>query len=290
MLGDYDLSEISDKYNKYKTTLTSSNIPNFSEYVNTPELNSIKSGVSGVFNMDKSGFDADKLMNDALSGFSSSFSRMGSFKFNVNNSKIDGDEGDCDSGDIICKIIQLIRGIFEIPKRFSYMSLALMEGTGSIIMGIEGISKSIALGTKDIYLLIIAILNIVFKYSLCILSFIITTIAGCLLIHPISLIVLIIYLGIMFIVDKIHSNFGVDFSSNVDQVFDHIKWPEAIQMYCYSCFGKRVKLRDILVDVGVISDIGDMINYDFNNRMPEYLKPAKPLGKLAQKHLDIAVN
>jgi hypothetical protein len=45
-----------------------------------------------------------------------------------------------------------------------------------------------------------------------------------------------------------------------------------------------------MADVDAISDVGDKISYDFNVRMPNYMKPGVPLGKLAQKHLDLAVN
>ena len=61
-------------------------------------------------------------------------------------------------------------------------------------------------------------------------------------------------------------------------------------MFCYSCFGKRVKLRDILADVGVIQDIGNMISNDFNNVMPRYMKPSVPLGKSSLNSLDKAMN
>ena len=87
----------------------------------------------------------------------------------------------------------------------------------------------------------------------------------------------------MAVFDKIRDNYGYDFSQQIDQAFEYIQWPKEIQLYCYSCFGEVVKVRDVLTDVGVLTDIGDMISYDFNIRMPNYMKPAKPLGKLAQK-------
>lgn len=291
MLGDSELDELSGKYNKFKTTLSGATAKNFSEYVNinTPDLNKAKDFLSGNFDINNSDFDADKIINDALSKFSSMFSGIGSVKIKTDQSNINGGDDGC-GDDILCSLLKIIMGIIEIPKRFSYMSLALMEGTGSLVMGIEGLGKSIALAAEDIYKLFIAICTIVFKYSLCILSFILTTIAGCFFIHPITLIVVIIYLGVMGVFDKIRDNYGYDFSQQIDQAFEYIQWPKEIQLYCYSCFGEVVKVRDVLTDVGVLTDIGDMISYDFNIRMPNYMKPAKPLGKLAQKHLNIAVN
>ena len=291
MLGDSELDKfgsMSDQYNNFKTLLSGAKTPNFSAFANTPDINSDDSGLAGLLNPDTSGLDADSLINGVVNGFASGFAGMGgSFGLKINNSKINGKGG---GGNIISDLIKLILGIVELPMRFGYLFGSLMQGTGALALGVGGITQSVALGTKDVYLLIIAILKIVFKYFLCILSFIITTIGGCFLIHVITLFFVMLYLFIMFLLDMINESTGVDLTPMVDKVLEYVKWPEPIGTICYSCFGKPVKLRDVLSDVGVLEDIGNMISYDFNNTMPRYMKPAVPLGTGALKMLDKAMN
>jgi hypothetical protein len=291
MLGESELDKfrsISDQYTNFKTLLSGAKNPNFSAFASTPDMNSDDSGLAGLLNMDTSGLDADSLINNIVNGFASGFAGMGSkVGLNINNSNIKGDDS---GGGILSKLIKLILGIVELPMRFGYLFSSLMQGTGALALGVGGISQSVALGTKDVYILIIAILKIIFKYFLCILSFIITTIGGCFLIHVITLFFVMLYLFIMFLLDMVNEATGFDLSPMVDKALEVVKWPEPIGMICYSCFGKRVKLREVLADVGVLEDIGNMISYDFNNTMPRYMKPAVPLGSGALKMLDKAMN
>jgi hypothetical protein len=290
MLGDSELDKfrsISDQYTNFKTVLSGAKSPNFSAFASTPDMNSDDSGLAGLLNPDTSGLDADSLINSIVNGFASGFAGMGKVGLNINNSDIKGDD---DGGGILAKLIKLILGIVELPMRFGYLFGALMQGTGALALGVGGISQSVALGTKDVYILIIAILKIIFKYFLCILSFIITTIGGCFLIHVITLFFVMLYLFIMFLLDMVNEATGFDLSPMVDKALEVVKWPEPIGTICYSCFGKRVKLREVLADVGVLEDIGNMISYDFNNTMPRYMKPAVPLGTGALNMLDKAMN
>ena len=94
----------------------------------------------------------------------------------------------------------------------------------------------------------------------------------------------------MFIVDLVNETVGLDMTPLVDRLTQYIRWPEPIGTICYTCFGKPVKLRDIISDVGVLEDIGNMITYDFTNTMPRYMGPAIPIGNDAMKHLDKAIN
>jgi hypothetical protein len=205
----------------------------------------------------------------------------------MDNSKVNGDDG---SGDIITDLINLILGIIELPVRFAYLFKSGLEASGALALGIGGLTQSVALGTKDLYILIVAIIKIILKYFSCILSFTITTLGGCALIHPVTLFFVMIYLFIMFILDIIKDKTGIDLTPSFDAMAEYVQWPSFIQMFCYSCFGKRVKLRDILADVGVIQDIGNMISNDFNNVMPRYMKPSVPLGKSSLNSLDKAMN
>lgn len=291
MLGDSELDQlwkISDKYNSYKTILTGSKSPNFASYVSTPDMNmkDVEDGLAGLLNPDTSGLDTDSLINGIVGGFSSTLSGMGSVKLNVDNSKI---KGKGPKGGLLQQLIQLILEIVKLPVRFGNLNLALMEATAALGVGIGGIFKSTALAAKDLGILIIAILRIFFKYFLCILSFIITTIGGCFLVHGITLFFVIIYLAIMYIVDKINDTIGIDFAPMVENAAQYAKWFEPINTICYTCFGKSVKLRDVIADVGVLEGIGNMISYDFNNTMPRYMKPSVPLGKSAMKRLDKAI-
>ena len=290
MLGDLELDQlrgISNQYTDFKTLLSNAKTPNFSAFESvTPDINSAKDGISGLLKPDTSGLDTDSLINSVLNTFASGMSEVGSFKLNVRSSNEDGKV----DGSPLAQLLKLILEIVELPLRFGYMAGALSTGTVSLVVGVEGLAKSFALGAKDIYLLIIAILKIVFKYFLCILSFILSTFGGCFFIHLITLFFTMIYLFIMYLVDLIHKYIGIDFSEMIDQVVDYLSWPEIIQIFCYSCFGQKVQLREVIADVSVLSDIGDMISYDFNITMPRYMKPSTPIGNVALDLLDKAIN
>jgi hypothetical protein len=295
MLSDEELnklSSISSDLDKYKTTLSSVKAPGFS-FVSSSDIdiNSTASDIGKSLNPDVSSLDADSLLDSVLGSFASSFSGIGkSGGIKIDNSNVKGKGG---TGNIITDLINLIISIVQIPVRFAFMSKSLIEATGALVLGIGGLTKSVALGTKDLYMLVIAVLKIFFKYLSCIISFVVTTtIGGCFLIHPFTLFFTMIYLFIMFIVDKIHETFGINLASNVDESLDMIlsfEFIKFIHTKCYTCFGKRVRLNEILADVSVIQDIGNMISFDFNVTMPRYMKPSEPLGKASMKSLDRAL-
>jgi hypothetical protein len=293
MLGDDELNKfmsMSDKYGGYKTLLSGAKTPNFS-LVSTPDTNSDQSDLGKLLNPDVSSMDTEALLNNVIAGFASSFSGLGGAGgIKIDNSNI---EGDGSSGDIISDLINLLIGIVQIPIRFAFMAKSLGEATGSLAVGIGGLTQSIALGTKDLYMLTIAILQIFFKYITCLFSFVLTTFGGCFLVHPITLFFTMLYLFIMYLLDKVKGFSGLDLSPPVDSALDSILsvgFISFIRSYCYSCFGVSVSLGEILSDVGVIQDIGNTISYDFNNTMPRYMKPAMPLGKASLDSLDKAIN
>jgi|LauGreDrversion4_2_1035121.scaffolds.fasta_scaffold21852_3 hypothetical protein len=257
----------------------------------TPEMNPANS-LFGVMSPDNAySMDAATMVDTVLGGFASSVSDIGRGVvggFKVNNLKIKGDDR---KGGILKQLIDLILGVVKLPVRFLNLFKSITYAGAALGMGIGGISKSFALGTKDLYILIVAILKIIFKYALCIASFwITTTFGGCIFVHIISLMFVILHLCIAHLVDKIHEYIGLDFTFVIDDIFEYIKWPTTIQSLCYTCFGKPVKLRDVLVDVKVIEDIGNKISYDFTYHMPRYMKPAIPFGKKSLKNLDKAMN
>jgi len=246
------------------------------------------SGFNSILNPDTSEFNQDKLLdnfNNAINNASRNIMKN-KVRIDIDNKDI---KGAGPKGSRISKLIQLILSIVKLPKRFLFLSKSIAEATAALTVSIDGIGKSVALGIRDIYMLIIAILNIIFKYFLCILSFTITTIAGCSFVHIITFIVLLVKLGVLYAADFIEWYIGVALTDMIEDAFGYVQWPEPINTICYSCFGKKVKLRDILTDVRVIEDIGNMITYDFNKRMPRYMRPGIPLGRAAMKSLDKAI-
>jgi hypothetical protein len=242
------------------------------------------------FDKNASLMDVDSITNNVIAGFSSTFPAAGRVMvadFKINNSKI---AGSGPKGGILKQLISLIIGILEIPMRFGYLFKSLTYSAGAFGLGIGGLTKSFALGTKDLYLLCITIFKLILKYFLCIFSFTITTMyGGCFLIHIISFFFAMLHLFVVFIVDKLHDYIGVDLSEIVERAESYIKWPSPIRLLCYTCFGKPVKIRNVLTDVGVFEDIGSKISHDFNNVMPRYMKPSIPLGRVALKNLEKAI-
>jgi hypothetical protein len=294
MLGETELDaldNISNQYGGFKTVLSGAKTQMFSSLsssVQTPDINSVKDGVTSIFNPSSfsGAMNVDQVMDNVVGGFASNFNKAQSFQIKIDNSKINGKDS---GGGLLKQLLRLIMSIVEMPKRFTYLFKSLKGATTSLAVGASGIFKSIKLGAKDIYLLFIAIGNIIVKYFLCILSFIITTIGGCFLVHPITLFFTVLYLFAMYLADLMRQATGVDITQLIDNVADYIKWPNAINMVCYSCFGKKVKLRDILTDVRVVEDVGNKISHDFNNVMPRYMQPAKSPGRIALKDLDKAI-
>ena len=289
MLGDSELDylkSLSNHYSDFRTVMSGVNPPNFSQFGDV-DLNDLKDGFDDLLNPDTSGLNVDALMNRVLGALSSATSGLGSINFSSNKKKIDDVMME---GGIISKLIQLILTIVTIPMRFGYLSMGFIQGTGAFGLGIGGIVQSLALATEDISILIFAILKIMFKYFLCILSFIMTTIAGCLGIHIVTMFFVMLYLFIIFILESFNELTGIDLTPMVDSITDYIAWPEPIGTICYSCFGQKVKLREVIADVAVIEDIGNMISYDFNTTMPRYMNPAIPLGTSAMDSIDKAIN
>jgi hypothetical protein len=272
---------------RLKTILSSLQTSQLNQTPFTEIINS-KNNLTKLFNPDSKLFnlDADNMSKGLVNGALSQFNDVGKVSVKIDKRDI---KGDGPKGSQIKQLIQLIMGIIKLPKRFMYLFKSFGEAAGAMTLGMGGVFQSAALGAKDIYLLIIAILNIVFKYTLCIISFTVTTIAGCSLLHLITFTFVMIKVAIMYMVDLINRYLKIDFTDIVDAVFEHIKWPGPINMICYSCFGKKVRLRDIISDVGVISDVGNIISQDFKVRMPRYMRPSVPLGKLALKDLDKAI-
>jgi hypothetical protein len=295
MLGDTeieDLKSISNKYSNFKTFYSGATSPKYSSYIKQqiPDINSVEKGlVGGIYNLESTASftNVDQLMNNIAGGFDSIFSSIKSFRLNVNNSKINGD---AKRGSILSQLIALIMGIIQLPKRFSYLFKSLTTGSLALVKGLGGITKSAKLGGKDIWHLIIAIIKIIYKYYLCILSFTITTMAGCILIHFITFYFVVLHLGIMLVIDTMNEYTGIDLSPAMDTIVEYVRWPSAIQNVCYTCFGKHVKLRDVIRDVSVIEDIGNKISYDFSHKIPIYMRPSAPLAKSAMKDLDKAIN
>lgn len=289
MLSDDDLKNRNNSTDDDdKSTLRTFNgVPKFSSFNSTPGMNMLKSGLEDLLNPDLMDIDPESSLNNALNNLASIGSQLPSPKLNIDGSEIEGDD---DSDGILKKLLKLIMNIVKLPLRFSYLFKSLMEGTGALVLGIGGITQSVALGSKDIYTLIVAILKIILKYAACILSFIISTIAGCSLIHVFTMYFVMLYLFLLYLSDKFNELSGIDLSPFLEKSTEYMKWPEPVGTFCYSCFGKKVKLREVISDVGVIEDIGNMISFDFNNVMPRYMKPATPLGSSALKSLDKAIN
>jgi hypothetical protein len=178
-----------------------------------------------------------------------------------------------------------------------------MDTGNALVNSVEGLGKSTVLGIKDIVLLIVAILKVIIKYAKCIISFALTTVlGGCAFMHLITLLFYILYLIFPITAFLVYLASGLDIMPLIDAFFDMIsegddklaetigfnltKWPKPIHMWCYTCFFEEVKLKDVLKDIMVVKDVGDMIQYDFNKTMPKYFRPAKIPAISAKKNLD----
>ena len=188
MLTESELDKLrvsSDNGNKIRTFLSGAKTQDFSSFLSTPDMNSKDNSFIDVMNMDTSSMDADALANAVLNGFAYDMPDVSKMANEAKAfTKILGDE---DEDSILQKLIKLILGIVKLPMRFGYLSSSMINATAALGVGIGGITQSIALAVKDIYLLIFTILHIIFKYLLCIISFIITTIGGCYFVHIFTL-------------------------------------------------------------------------------------------------------
>jgi len=233
--------------------------------------------------------NAQDLLDNVIGGFAAS---IGKTKFNLPDLG-EGKDGD-DDGDPFSMLIKIILGIIQLPVRFGYFFAGLMEGTAALALSVQGLGDSVSLGVTDIFTLVMAIINIIFKYFLCMLSFAITTMGGCFLIHFVTFtlhVVLLIFPLTAYLIKKAS---GYDISPFIDAGFELVgpvmKWPKAIQLICYTCFGKETQLREVITDFAAIKDIGDMITHDFTKVMPGYMKAATPIAEDALNNLDNAFN
>jgi len=258
-------------------------------------------GIVGDAKLDASRLNAKELMDRVISGFAVP-NITGRFKAPSFGPPIKGDD---DNDDIITQLIKIIMGVITLPKRFYNMFQSLTNATEALAKGIDGLGKSVQLITKDIFTLIIAVLGIIFKYWMCLLSFAITTAGGCFLIHGITFACSVLYLIFPVTAYFIKSATTYDIMPLVDAMFAALsaadeqqasfsgvyltRWPEAINRICYTCFGKPVKLRDVTADLGAIGDIGIMIANNMNVRIPWYMRDGIPPGRRALMHMDMAL-
>lgn len=276
---------VKDKLSNWRTMLSGAeNSMKFSSFF--PDANSLN-------NMQDLQNNAQFIANAnarALQSFGAfSLASMGSVKTLTGGKKINGNGP---SGGIIKKLISMVIGITEIPMRFAYMGIGLAEGAVALALSMEGLGQSFALAGEDLWYLIVAIAIVIWKYTLCAISFIITTVAGCFLVHVFTFSISVLFLIFPLTAYALELATGFDISPQIDDAFEKMhefdrnmstytgmylmQWPDSINLVCYSCFGMPVKLKDIITDVWSIKTAGDMISYDFSVRMPQYMKDAVP--------------
>ena len=284
-------NQISDRFNNIGTMLSGApSSMNFSSYV--PSADDIGNDAQNQLNSALN--SANSALDGALGKLANAAGSMQSVKTPTGGKKINGNGP---SGGIIAKLIALIMGIIELPMRFTYMSIGLAEGSIALALSMEGLGQSIALAGEDFWYLIVAIAIVIWKYTLCVISFIISTVAGCFMVHVITFAISVLFLifPISAFVFEIVS--GIDISPQIELAFekmhevDHqmaaytgmylMQWPDTINTFCYTCFGTPVKMKDVITDVWAIKSAGDMISYDFSVRMPQYMKEAAPFAKAA---------
>jgi len=207
---------------------------------------------------------------------------------------------------LIPSLIQILLTIIKIPTRFDKVFGMLSNGGTALGETVGALGKSGYLGIKDMILLIVAIVKVIVKYWKCILSFWITTaFGGCFIFHPITLLCYILYLIFPLTAYLVWIFTTFDLNPYIDAMFEEIdrgddqfaemagfhltKWPDGIHKWCYTCFFQEVKLKDVLKDIMVVKDIGDMITRDFNEKMPRYFRPAKKHALLAKRNMDAVV-
>lgn len=247
--------------------------------------------------------DFGNSLDKAVAGFGSG-SAFGKKSSSFGKKRSGPKEGEV-SGGILKQLLGLIQGAVSLPMRFSEIFQSLTKAGLALGLGAEGLGQSAVLGIKDVFLLIVAILKVVIKYFKCIVSFTFTTIfGGCFIPHVITFIFYILYLIFPITSFLIYSATRFDLDPYIDSFFEmlhrqdnefskhtgfHVmQWPQWINMWCYMCFFQEVKLKDVLDDVMVVKQVGDLITHDFNVTMPRYLRPAKNPAISAKRHLDAA--
>jgi hypothetical protein len=199
-------------------------------------------------------------------------------------------------------LFQIVTGVIKIPTRFDKIFMAFKESTLGVVKGIEGIGKSIALSIYDLGLLAYNLLIIIFKYTNCLISFIIT-LPMCFVIHIITFVFTILYLifpltafllslgtgGMVNLNPAINTFFQLmdtaDDSFASISGFNLTKWPPLINKICYTCNGKVVKLKDVFRDMGNVIKVGIKISTDVTRTMPRYMRKSMPHLVKTQRYL-----
>lgn len=207
-------------------------------------------------------------------------------------------------GGLIPTIIQIVKMTLKLPTRFDKIFQAFQNSTMGLLFGIEGISKSLALGVYDIMMVLYNIFRAILKYINCIISFIIT-LPFCAFIHVITLIFYLIYLPFPLMATLIYLATGMNFMPYIDYVFEMIdyaddifaewnglgihfaKWPPLVNTLCYTCFGKRVRMKDVFGDISIIGNSGKKLGRDFSVVMPRYMKRSTPYLKRGMRNIEL---
>jgi hypothetical protein len=299
---------ISTRFSDTLDNLRTAGLPPSYSYVSPPsqDSNSDINGVGDLMN------GLGNSLDSAVSGFgsggafanaTSSFTRSSNTAGSGNNA--DGSES---RGGLIMQLIGIIQSVLTIPMRFMNAFQALTNAGIALGLGAEGLGESAVLGIKDILILIVAILKVFFKYLKCIISFVLTTVfGGCFIPHVITFLFYVLYLIFPVTAFMVYSASGFDLEPYIDAFFEMIhsyddslveagtmpfhvtRWPDWINMWCYMCFFEEVHLKDVLDDVMVVKQIGDLITHDFNVTMPRYMRPAMGPAVSAKQHLDAAM-
>jgi hypothetical protein len=249
-------------------------------------------------------------LDSAANGFGGGlFGNMGSSASRgMKSSRSGGAKEGSSRGGLIKQLLGIIMGVLSLPMRFMNIFQSLAQSGIALGLGVKGLGESTVLGIKDIFLLIVAIIKVFIKYFKCIVSFTLTTIlGGCFIPHIITFLFYILYLIFPITSFLVYSASGFDLDPYIDAGFQSLhdyddslveagimpfnvtKWPQFINMFCYMCFFEEVHLKDVLQDVMVVKQIGDLITHDFNVTMPRYLRPASKPAVSAKQHLDAAL-
>jgi hypothetical protein len=206
-------------------------------------------------------------------------------------------------GGLIPTIINIVKMTLKLPTRFNNIFQAFQNSLMGLVLGIEGISKSFALGVYDIMTVLYNIFRAALKYINCIISFIIT-LPFCAAIHIISLFFYLVYLPFPIIGMLVYMATGFNLTPYIDYVFEMIdygddlfaewnglgihltKWPPLINRICYTCFGKKVKMRDVVGDISIIGRAGRKTGRDFSVVMPQYMRRSTPYLKRAIRNIE----
>ena len=201
------------------------------------------------------------------------------------------DSGSQSEDDLLTGLFKIFLAALALPGKFEGMFNGVTNATLSLATGIEGLSRSLYVGIEDLVYLVIVIFTIVSKYMNCFISFLVN-LPSCFISHVISFVFSVLYLIFPLTAWIFRMLTGFDLMPHFDKAFEAIsdgddvlatytgfnflKFPPSIIKQCYTCNGKVVKLRDILVDVSQIKEVGDKISYDMTKTVPRLMKPAMP--------------